>query len=118
MKRKSIVKIASIVAIVIVLATISGYFYASVSEPFQLSEQAIEKSPTVQTELGSVRKVRLSPFGYRIKYSGPYGIASFKCGVIGSKATGVVYVELKREAGLWKIVSASLNGNALDLTSP
>lgn len=112
---KKIKTIIVIALLVLTILPIAGYFLARASEPFEYLTQVIKASSTVKNFLGDVKEVKLAPFGYSVKYSGPHGWAEFKTEVIGEKAHGTLYVKLEKNLGVWQIVGASLNGHEISL---
>jgi hypothetical protein len=97
--------------VVVVFFTLIGGFVAALlfgvshmmrdSIPYQVAVDRATKNPTVQAELGAPIKVGWFTSG-SINLNGPSGSASLAIPLNGPKGEGVVYVEAKRRAGVWR----------------
>lgn len=114
MSKKVKIIIAVVVAILII-TPIAGYFLAQSSEPFQFSKQAIQNSASIKQVIGDVRSIKLAPFGYFVKYTGPKGWAEFEVEVVGTKNSGTLNLKLEKNVGTWQIVGARLKGSEIVL---
>lgn len=91
-------------AVLIPLSFVAGYGLARSSQPFARAREAIELSPQVRSEIGEVANVRLTFFGYNLRYSGAEGQASFHAVATGAGGTNAnVYVALERRLGEWSV---------------
>jgi|688.fasta_scaffold931194_1 hypothetical protein len=109
-------KISIIGVVTIVLATpVISYLLALNSEPYELTKRAVVADKEIRETLGEIRNVRLAPFGYSVKYTGPDGRASFETTIHGSKADGKVFVSLERRVGAWQFTEATLNGKRIEM---
>lgn len=106
-----------IVAVLLILVTTPfiGYFMATSSEPFQHTKNAIQASPSIKEVVGDIQTVKLAPFGYSVKYSGPQGWANFETDVVGTKGSGTLFVKLEKNLGAWQFTGAKLNGKDISL---
>ncbi len=111
-------KLKIIIGVVIVAVVISpfvGYYLAVSSEPYNFSKQVIQNSASIKQTVGEVQSIRLAPFGYSIKYTGPEGSAEFESRVIGSKGSANLNIKLKKNLGTWEVIAAQLNGQPITL---
>jgi hypothetical protein len=110
------IKIAVLALIVVsVIATFAAYFMAKSSEPYRYLEEVAHGSPAVKEVVGDVKSIKLAPFGYSVRYSGPQGWAEFETEVIGTKGSGTLFVKLESNLGAWQVTGARLNGNEIKL---
>ena len=77
--------------------------------------KAIQNSAVVKEVVGDVKSIKLSPFGYSVRYSGPQGWADFETEVTGAKSSGALFLKLEKDLGTWQIVGARLNGKEIKL---
>ena len=107
--------IIAIVLLVLLVTPFVGYFMATSSEPFQYSMKAIQNAAVVKEVVGDVKSIKLSPFGYSVRYGGSQGWADFEAEVTGTKSSGALFVKLEKNLGTWQIVGAKLNGKEIKL---
>lgn len=107
--------IVVVVLLFLFVSPIIGYFMAKASEPFQYSTKVIKNSVPVKEELGDVKVIKLAPFGYSVRFSGPKGWAEFETEVIGTKGSGTLNIKLEKNLGTWEIVAAKLNEHQITL---
>lgn len=112
---KKIKIIVATILLVLIVSPIVGYFLARASEPFEYSKKVIGTSTVVKDALGEVKEVKLAPFGYSVKYSGPQGWAEFETEIIGEKGHGTLQIKLEKNLGAWQVVGARLNGRQVNL---
>ena len=101
-------KAITLVLVIAIGTYLFGYSYSSNSEAFDEASAFISQSPIVRDNLGDVKSVGLTPFGYELEFAGSSGTASFTCNVKGSLNNGVVDINLKKSAGIWKVKGAIL----------
>jgi hypothetical protein len=106
-------------AAAIVLMVGSQSFIAR-SEPFHVAEGYIRSDPEIRSELGAIDGVDLDRWKpAQIKYAGiDGGAAMFALRVAGSRRKGVVFVQMRKHRGVWRVSSANLreaDGRVVDL---
>lgn len=96
-------------AAAIVLMVGSQSFIAR-SEPFHVAEGYIRSDPEIRSELGAIDGVDLDRWKpAQIKYAGiDGGAAMFALRVAGSRRKGVVFVQMRKHRGVWRVSSANL----------
>lgn len=110
------IKIIAVVGLLILIVSpIAGYFLARASEPFEYSKTIIRTSAVVKDALGEIKEVKLAPFGYSVKYSGPQGWAEFDTEVIREKGSSPLQIKIEKNIGVWQVVGARLNGRDVSL---
>lgn len=114
MSRKIKIGVLALIA-VSVIATFAAYFMTKTSEPHQYLEKTVHTSPAVKDVVGDVKSIKLAPFGYSVRYSGPQGWAQVETEVIGTKGTGTLFVNLESNLGAWQVTGARLNGKEIKL---
>jgi hypothetical protein len=97
-----------VTATVVVAFFVALYVLGVCSEPYKVSTRFIRDSGVVKGELGGVKSVRLSFFGYRVTEQGSSGSAEYTLHVVGSRRAGTVYLNLRRAAGLWRVEEGNL----------
>jgi Cytochrome oxidase complex assembly protein 1 len=113
--------------VVVLFFTLIGGFVAAIlfgvshmmrdSIPYQVAVDRATKNTTVQAELGAPIKVGWFTSG-NINLNGPSGSASLAIPLSGPKGSGVVFVEAKRRAGIWRYETlefAPSNGDRVPL---
>ena len=90
------------------------------SEPFHVAEAYIRSDPVIRSELGAIDRVDLDRWkSAQIKYAGiDGGAAMFALRVAGSRRKGVVFVQMRKHRGVWRVSSANLreaDGRVVDL---
>lgn len=104
-------KIGVIVLSLTLFSYLVGYFMSANSDAFIEARRFITESPTVNRELGNNISVQLAPFGYELEFAGSWGVATFDCGVKGSKGKGRVQIVLNKAGKIWQVKTATLNAN-------
>jgi hypothetical protein len=84
-----------------------GHWFVIGGEPYRVARQFIVSERAVSAELGVIQDIGLSWLS-SISFTGPSGEANLKCPVVGSTSSGVVYLDLIRESGVWKVDRANL----------
>jgi hypothetical protein len=111
---------AAIAAVLVVALYVTIYVIGAHSEPYRASTRFIMSNEVVRHQLGDVKSVRLSPFGYRAHYSGTSGSAEYTLDVVGRKGAGTAYLNLRKAVGLWHVEEGNLklrNGEAIRLAT-
>jgi Cytochrome oxidase complex assembly protein 1 len=98
--------VLGIVVLVAVMIAITHWFVVG-GAPFRTAEAFIVAHPSVHAELGTAQQVRLS-WGWSISITGAKGQAHLRCRVVGSRANGMVDLDLVRAAGVWTVMDANL----------
>ncbi|MDP1928642.1 MAG: cytochrome c oxidase assembly factor Coa1 family protein [Thiobacillus sp.] len=106
--RRKIMKIALTIIVIILGTYLVGYFSSRNSDAFGVAQRFIRESPIVQTKLGKVADLQLTPFGYELEFSGSSGSADFECNVKGAVGSGKAHIKLKKYFGEWKVTEARL----------
>lgn len=96
-----------IVLIVTAIAYPGAWLMVQQSDAFVDAETFIRHDHRVIEAIGTVRKVKLSPFGYSLEYSGANGNASFELSVDAERESATAFIELQKR-GIWEIKSARL----------
>lgn len=107
----------------IVLAALFGamlyvtvYFMASHGDAFIFAEQAIKNSQILQSQIGRIERVRLSPFGsYKEKYVDADKWVTMTVEVTGTVKTIILNMKMKKTSSGWMIEQALIDGNPLVL---
>jgi hypothetical protein len=76
-------------------------------EPYRVAKEFLSSNPAVAVELGVIENVGLSWIS-SISFTGPSGEANLKCPIVGSRGSGVAYLDLIRETGVWRVNKANL----------
>ena len=92
---------------VTVIAYPAAWVMVQQSDAYINAESFIRNDHQVLESIGAVRKVRLSPFGYSVKYSGANGDASFELSVEAERESATAFVELQKR-GVWEVKFARL----------
>lgn len=113
---KKIGKILFFGALFGVILYTTVYLLASRGEAFKFVEQKIQSSNEIESDIGKIESVRLSPFGtYEDKSAGADEWATMTVDVSGVKKTIVLDVKVKKKNGVWSIEEATNNGNPVVL---
>jgi hypothetical protein len=111
---------ALVTALLVVGFWVGLYVHGMHIEPYRTSTRFIRNNGVILRELGDVKSMRLSLFGYRYSYSGTSGSAEYALHVVGTKGTGTVYLNLQKAVGLWRVEDGNLvlkNGEAVRLSA-
>jgi hypothetical protein len=109
-KTISLKKIGTIAGITILLIAVAvGLFYQFFMKgvPFEVASKYANSNRTIVDALGVIENLDLSLFS-DLSYAGPAGDAHYKIFVTGEKGTGVLYIDMIKQAGEWKVVHANL----------
>lgn len=87
------------------------------SEPYHEALQFINNNNRALAEFSTIRSSRLGFGGYSVQYSGPSGVAHFKILISGEKSDGVVYLDMVKLTGIWKVKGANLILNSNEAVS-
>ncbi len=90
------------------------------SKPYNFALGYIDSNKLIMGNMGFIKSRRLAFFGYSVRYSGPHGYAEYKILVKGKKNKGIVYLNLEKSAGIWKVIKGNLvlnNGRTILLTN-
>lgn len=93
--------------VVFALMTFLNFQFVVKGEPFQISKAYLTSNKVFSEKLGAVKKIELSYFS-ALRYRGPSGEANYKIFVDAEKGGGVVYIDMVKSAGLWKVTEANL----------
>ena len=96
-----------IAVIVTAIAYPGAWLMVQQSDAYIDAEAFIRNDHQVLETIGAVRKVKLSPFGYSLEYSGANGNASFELSVEAEREPATVYIELQKR-GVWEVKFARL----------
>lgn len=108
MQKKKLLVIVAITVITIFCFFIGLYVLGINGEAYKYSRKFIEENSIIQNNVGVIRSQRLSFFGFSVRQRGTRGHAEYKILVDGNKSRGVVYLELEKSAGLWKVTKGNL----------
>ena len=87
------------------------YLLASRGDAFKFVEQRIKSSHLIESEVGKIESVRLSPFGaYEDKSAGMDEWATMTVEISGAIKTVVLEVKTKKTNGAWAIDEATKDG--------
>jgi hypothetical protein len=109
-------KIILIPITIILLGYIASNFIISNTDAKQFLVASIKSHPEIKNHLGDIKEVSIRSLNMNI--SALSSTADFECEVIGSKSTGVVYLDLVMKLGKWEIISGVLKdelGNEITL---
>lgn len=118
MKRRKMLKISIITAILLIVFFAVLYIMELRSEPYNFALKFINTDKTISENLGLLKSRRLAFFGFAVRYSGPRGHAEYKILVKGEKGEGEVYLQLEKSVGIWRVVKGNLvldDGRAISL---
>lgn len=104
--------------ILLICFFVSLYIVGVRSEPYSVALRFIDNNKTILETIGSLESRRLAFFGYSVRYKGPRGHAEYKILVKGEKGEGIVYIELEKSVGIWKVIRGNFvldNGKAISL---
>ena len=76
-------------------------------EPFQFAKSYIKYNRVINNHIGEIEKQRLSFFS-SLSYSGTNGHANYKILIKGGKSRGIVYLEMQKTLGEWKVIKGNL----------
>lgn len=93
---------------IILVASVGAYFWALRSDAYLAACSYVRRNPIIQSRIGKVEKCQLRILGWRIAYSGPNGVANFGLDVVGQKAHGEVFLNMKTGLGEWEVTGAKL----------
>ena len=96
-----------IAAVIAVVSYPGSWLLVQQSDAYSDAEAFVRNDPRVVEALGAVRKVKLSPFGYSLNYSGASGNASFEMAVEAERESATAFIELQKR-GIWEIKLARL----------
>lgn len=92
------------------------YFWGTHSEGFQFAEQKIRTSHLVVSKVGSINQIELDPSGgYRERFVNSEKYVHMLITVTGEKRSICIDISAKKQNGVWKIESASADGQPIDL---
>lgn len=117
-KKKKMLTILGITLILIICFFAGLYMLAVRSEAYRFALEFIDNNKLISQNIGPLKNQRLALFGYSVRQKGSQGHAEYKILVKGEKGEGIVYLELKKSVGIWKVIQGNLvpdNGNALAL---
>ena len=93
------------------------YLWASHSESFEFVDQTLRHSETLQSQLGNIQDVHLSPFGsFSEKFIGSDKNARMKVKVIGTKKSITLQIKASKNSNIWKIDEALIDGKRVSVT--
>ena len=83
------------------------FHFLVAGRPYETARAFLEQHPTVLKELGAIEEIDLS-WRSSASISGNSGAAELRCPVKGASGSAVAFVDLRREAGVWRVVRANL----------
>ena len=98
---------ALIAAVVTAIAYPGAWWMVQQSDAYIDAETFIRNDQRVLEAIGAIRKVKLSPFGYSLRYSGANGDASFELSVEAERDSAFAFIELQKR-GVWEVKFARL----------
>jgi hypothetical protein len=93
--------------VVVVLGIPASWFFVQRSEAFSVARTLVVESPLVTSNIGTVKRISLQPFGYHLRFSGAQGNAHFQFSLSGEQKKAIAYVELEKQ-GSWEVRVARL----------
>ena len=96
-----------IAVVVTAIAYPGAWWMVQQSDAYIDAETFIRNDHQVLEAIGAVRKVKLSPFGYSLEYSGANGDASFELSVEAERGSASAFIELQKR-GVWEVKFARL----------
>ncbi len=112
-------KVSKLIAIALFLGMLlyfGIFFWGSHSESFKFVEQTVMNSRNLQSQIGAIEHVRLTPFGsFREKFVDSDKWATMTIEVIGANKTITLDVRTKKLNDVWTIEQALLNGKTVVL---
>lgn len=118
--RKKMLTIFITTLILLICFFVGLYIMGIRSEPYDCALKYIDSNKLIMENMGLIKSRRLTFFGYSVRYSGPHGYAEYKILVKSKKNKGVVYLNLEKSVGIWKIITGNLvlnNGRTISLTN-
>lgn len=100
---------ASLVAVLLILVGVVGYFWGTRFEAYDVALQIARSSPVVAEHIGPAASARIAFFdGYHVSSFGTEIEATYRLVVSGEKGSGVLDLALSRKVGRWRITEGSL----------
>ncbi|NIO19739.1 MAG: hypothetical protein GTN76_03100 [Candidatus Aenigmarchaeota archaeon] len=118
LNKKKMLTIFGITLLVLICFLIVLYILGVRSEAYKFALEFIKDNKLILEKIGPLKSQRLAPFGYFVRYTGPRGHAEYKILVKGEKGEGIVYIELEKSVGIWKVIRGNFvldNGKAISL---
>ncbi len=92
------------------------FFWGSHSESFKFVERTVMNSRSLQSQIGTIERVRLPLFGsFREKFVDSDKLAAMTVEVIGANKTVTLDVRAKKLNDVWTIEQALMDGKPLVL---
>lgn len=101
-------KNALLYGLLAVLVTIgfwlSGYTYFVNSDNWHVAQETIANSKIVTSEVGNVKDISVSPFGFSYRFSGQWEQAKLRLLVRGDLGKSKFKAVLEKSKGKWRLV--------------
>ncbi len=81
-----------------------GYAYFINSDDWYLAQKTISTSETVVSNVGPVRNVSVSLFGFSYRFSGEWGQAKLRLLIHGDKGEAKFEADLEKSKGKWTML--------------
>ena len=109
MNRKQILlRVVAILFFLYICLVYGSYFLTIKTEGYSFSVTTLHKSLIVREAVGPLKNMRLAFTEYSVRHSGPNIYAEFKIYITGEKRKGTVYLNVKKDIGVWQVVKGSL----------
>lgn len=101
------------IILIVLLIAFSGLMYGATpwmakhAEPYPVALSFIEHDPAVLEKTGEIEKISIGFTGFSIEYRGPDGTAKYAFLLKGKKGNGTVYLQLKKELGVWTVTKSN-----------
>lgn len=116
--KRKLLPIISTTLVLLICFFVGLYILGVNGEAYKYSLKFINDNEIISRNIGPIQSQRLAFLGYSVRHIGPHGHAEYKILVKGTKSRGVVYLELEKSAGLWKVVKGNLireNGEIISI---
>ncbi|MGA9033470.1 MAG: cytochrome c oxidase assembly factor Coa1 family protein [Sulfuricaulis sp.] len=97
---------------VVIISLVMGVI-ATRSEAFRYATEWAKRSLEVRQMLGEITDVGFLPKHYSVGSTSSYEYARFAFSVTGTKGKATVDIQLQKDSGNWRVLSAKLNETEL-----
>ena len=107
-KKNRIFKIAMCTVVLVGVFFVLLHFFSTRSVAYKFAVDTIKANSEITAAVGQIQDISLAFFGYRMKENQINGHAEYKIFVRGERASGVVYLNLEKSVGTWKVINGNL----------